>query len=151
MALITTCVLKWAGRTWTLKPLSPCRYGQDVTFIKRAPGSQSGFCLVSAEGTCVRRGTRVYMHASHVVTHLPKPSPRSTEGKERGHTRPQSCLAFYPLARGESSGFSSDRSLVKTSQCLMTSCVAQSGGGMDLFLPVGKDPVLLAEAVSRGT
>lgn len=117
-----------------------------MTFIARFqdPDQLTDLRLVSAGGTVYGR-EHVYTCALTRLHTASQSLPLQHHGQRAGAI-PGAGPAWLSTcwATRESGGSSSDRSLARTSWCLMTSCVAQSGGWAGLFLPAGKAPILLA-------
>ena len=66
--------------------------------------TNSQICVSCLQEARVYSGERVYTCVPHVCTLRPKPSPRSTMGKEQEHSWRWACLAFHPLGHETASG-----------------------------------------------
>lgn len=65
----------------------------------------SQICVSCPQEAHVYGREHVYTCAPHMSAHcLPKPSPRSTMGKEQGHTWGWACLAFHLLGHERAAG-----------------------------------------------
>lgn len=108
--------------------------------VSRILINSTDLCLVSAGGTCVRWGTCLHTAS--------KAFPSQHHGQRTRTQLALVLLGFPPAGPRERGRFSSDRSLVKTSWCHMTSCIAVRR--LDGFLPAGWQGSHPACVVSRG-